>query len=504
MNNYFYFNQQLEYPVNIPYMPSEIYPEYPYADSNFVNNDQNIEENMVYTAIRKLFWGLQLDQENIGNSSWNPLGQYITPGQTVLLKPNLVRHCNPAEKDTKKGMDCLITHPSVVRCIFDYVYIALKGKGKIIIADAPVQGCDFDELLKNTGYGELFKYLCQKGTDTLLVQTADLREVTYEKNGRMVFQTDRSNLEFGSQVIDLGNSSYFYDIKGKNGLRITDYAGKDTTRHHINGHNEYKISDAVIEADVIISLPKPKSHRIAGYTAALKNMIGINARKEYIPHHRKGRNGDEYVGSHLFLKYLNSTSNDFRNWAVKNGYKGLANIFNEMGRKTGRRLNRYEPDRKKFGMWYGNDTIWRSILDINHIVYYADKHGQMKNVPQRRVINIGDMIVCGDHEGPLNPSYKKVGGILFADNPVMFDLIVVRLMGFDWHKFPTLLNAVRDKKLNCRLSLSEESDVSAVDINKVDEISIMSNDERFNKKIGDVYDQDLFHFAPTDGWEEYL
>ena len=155
-------------------------------------------------------------------------------------------------------------------------------------------------------------------------------------------------------------------------------------------------------------------------------------------------------------------------------------------------------------MWYGNDTLWRSILDINHMVYYTDKHGRMKNVPQRKVINIGDMIVCGDHEGPLHPSYKKVGGILFADNPVLFDLLVVRLMGFDWHKFPTLVNAVRDKKLNYDFFPSEESDVSAIDINKIDEISIMSNDERFNKKIKDVYDNDLFHFVPTNGWKEYL
>ena len=339
MNNFFYFNKELEYPINTPYMPSELYPEYPYADSESEDIDQNAGENMVYTAIRKLFCGLQLDQENIGNSRWNPLGKYITPGQTVLLKPNLVNHHNPAEMDKKKGMDCLITHPSIVRCIFDYVYIALKGKGKIIIADAPVQDCEFDKLLNNTGYGELFQYLHQKSSNTLIIQTADLREVIYEKNGKMASQTERNALVFSSQMIDLGNNSFFYDLKDKNRLRVSNYAGKDTTRHHRTGHNEYKISNAVIEADVIISLPKPKGHRIAGYTAALKNMIGINARKEYIPHHRKGRRGDEYVGSHLFLKLFNSTSNDFRNWALRKGCNQLAAFLNDIGRKTGRRLD---------------------------------------------------------------------------------------------------------------------------------------------------------------------
>ena len=38
---------------------------------------------------------------------------------------------------------------------------------------------------------------------------------------------------------------------------------------------EYCISEACLEADVIINLPKPKTHRKAGFTGALKNMIGV-------------------------------------------------------------------------------------------------------------------------------------------------------------------------------------------------------------------------------------
>lgn len=504
MKNYFYYNDNLKYPINAPYMPSVIYPEYPFADDYLIDIGKAEEENLVYLAVRNLFIRLQLDKLNINKSIWNPLGQYIEPGQTVLLKPNLVNHYNPAVNEIKESMDCLITHPSIVRCIFDYVYIALKGKGKVIIADAPIQNCEFDKLLENTGYGELFRYLQQKSTDEFIIQMADLREVTYVRNEGVVIQSERSNPEFGSHTIDLCNNSFFYDVKDQNRLRITNYAGSDTTRHHKKGHNEYKISDAVLDADVIISLPKPKSHRIAGYTAALKNMIGINARKEYIPHHRKGKNGDEYIGSHIILKYLNSTSNDIRNWAVKKRYNQLVDILNTIGRITGRKLDKYEPERKKFGMWYGNDTLWRSILDINHIVYYADKYGHMQSVPQRRVINIGDMVVCGDHEGPLNPSYKRVGGILFTDHPLLFDLIVVKLMGFDWQKFPLLLNAIEDEKLCCELISSKKGVKFPIERNRISELSINSNDEKYNKRIDAVCDTDLFHFVPTNGWKEYL
>ena len=55
-----------------------------------------------------------------------------------------------------------------------------------------------------------------------------------------------------------------------------------------------------LEADVIINLPKLKTHQKAGITCALKNLIGINGNKEYLPHHRIGGfelGGDCYPGS---------------------------------------------------------------------------------------------------------------------------------------------------------------------------------------------------------------
>ena len=135
--NYFNYSDNSSYPIQDLYSPEEKYPEYP------GENQGSGDKNDVYRMIREIFVNLGLDRENIGTSNWNPLGRYIDSGNTVLLKPNWVKHANPAEENMKKGMDCLITHPSVVRCIFDYVYIALKGKGKIIIADAIVFPSNF-------------------------------------------------------------------------------------------------------------------------------------------------------------------------------------------------------------------------------------------------------------------------------------------------------------------------------------------------------------------------
>ena len=44
-------------------------------------------------------------------------------------------------------------------------------------------------------------------------------------------------------------------------------------------------------------MPKPKCHRKAGMTSALKNFVGANVRKEFLPHHTMGsikEGGDEY------------------------------------------------------------------------------------------------------------------------------------------------------------------------------------------------------------------
>lgn len=486
IKNYFIWLEDSEYPRNAPYDPEIKYPEYCFDFSS--SND--VRRNDVYRMIREIFIANKMDYENINTDKWNPLGKYIRSNSTVLIKPNLVMNCNTTEKDVRKQLDCLITHPSVVRCLFDYVYIALKGKGRIIVADAPVQDCDFEKLLEESGYGELFRYFKMKETADFSVVTADLRDTVLCSDNGNIIQCKNKHNRYKSIVVDLKETSYFQEIKDKRRFRVTNYAAKDTIEHHNKGKNEYCISEVVLDADVIINIPKPKTHRIAGYTSALKNMIGVNARKEYLPHHRQGMKkdgGDECAEKHKILKYINTKGNDVKNWALKHQYDCIKNIANEFSRRIGRILDYKEENRKKFGMWYGNDTIWRTILDVNHIVYYFGKDRIMHEERQRIVLHFGDMIVCGDKEGPLHPSYKKVGGILFSDNPVEFDCCVVKLMGFDYKKFPTLANALCDEKL-C--------------VKNFEHIILHSNEEKFNRKVSDI--NISFKFEPTRGWRDYL
>src|SRR5207237_793482 len=74
------------YPSEAPYAPSEPYPERP-------SKEEKLSVfNPVYGGLRALFQDMGLDLMHFGAPEWNPLGDWIKPGQNVVLKPNLVIH----------------------------------------------------------------------------------------------------------------------------------------------------------------------------------------------------------------------------------------------------------------------------------------------------------------------------------------------------------------------------------------------------------------------------
>jgi len=77
--------------------------------------------------------------------------EFIAPGNKVVIKPNWVREKNPINPD----ITGLVTHPSVVRTVIDYCLIALQGKGRIIIGDAPIQSADIDIIKSKLQLDEL-------------------------------------------------------------------------------------------------------------------------------------------------------------------------------------------------------------------------------------------------------------------------------------------------------------------------------------------------------------
>ena len=122
-----------------PFHPHKNYPEYAFTE-------HSISPNPAYDGLRQCFRLLGLDRENYNQQTWNPLGDLIQPGNRVVIKPNFVLS-NHAEGG---NIFSIITHPSLLRAIVDYAYLALRGNGEIIIANSPQMDCNFFELLEIT------------------------------------------------------------------------------------------------------------------------------------------------------------------------------------------------------------------------------------------------------------------------------------------------------------------------------------------------------------------
>ena len=473
-----YRAKEIRYPVKeYCFRPSEVYPEYVFS------GDIAPVPNEVYDAVRNALYLLGLDSANYGNSDWNPLGELIRPGNCVLIKPNMVMDHNP----TGEGTECLYTQPSVVAAVIDYVVLALKGQGRIVIGDAPMQECKFEKLISESGYDALIEYYKKRDVDITLV---DFRELKTEKvlgtRHQIISKSDKGT------IIDLKEQSEFAGMSEEQlkRVRITNYDPSRLNSHHMPGKHEYYISNYVLEADVVINMPKPKTHRKAGVTIGLKNLVGINVRKEFLPHHTQGsavENGDEYRKKSI-LRHWAAIAYDKKNACEGNQkyfrssiYRYIAELFNVLTHAI------YKDEME--GNWHGNCTISKTIVDLNKILLYADKDGVMRDAVQRKVLNIADLIISGEKEGPVTPSPKMVGYIAAGVNSVNFDKVIGAMMGADIQRIPVLQNA--------------ENTDSKYKIAALEAPVIISNNSSIHaKRIEELQYEEKWNFVSTSGWRE--
>ena len=94
-----------------PFAPGRSYPEFAQLTPAAVDP---AEFNHVFAAVREALRTLDLDAEHYGESSWNPLGDFVSPGAVIVLKPNFIRHWNP-QAERGETVESVITHGAVVR-----------------------------------------------------------------------------------------------------------------------------------------------------------------------------------------------------------------------------------------------------------------------------------------------------------------------------------------------------------------------------------------------------
>ncbi|OGD86891.1 hypothetical protein A2164_00945, partial [Candidatus Curtissbacteria bacterium RBG_13_35_7] len=435
------------------------------------------------------------DQKNFGKSDWNPLSFLIRPGMKVVIKPNFVL----SKHSEGKNVYSIITHPSLIRAIVDYAWIALKGKGEIIIADSPQYNCNFAELIATTKLDEVCNfYNSQPG---LHVQLINLQ--SYWSKGRH-FPSQIIKLPGdpkGIMTVNLGKKSHLYTCPNPEKFYGAVYHRQETIEHHLKSRQEYELSKTIMEADVVISVPKLKVHKKVGVTLNIKGLVGICTNKNYIVHYRLGlpsEGGDQYPGGVLNSKELKIIK--FERWMYDHFLAKRMRwaeyihrfIYGFLYLKIVKNFDLEVPDKKRLldaGNWYGNDSAWRMAVDLAKIIYFFDKKGKIHKQKQRRLFSVIDGIVGGENNGPLVPNPKLSGILMAGENFWATDIVATRLMGFDWRKIK-MFSILNDISYN-------------FEFRKPKNIKVISNVRKFEKCLFDKTSRFL-SFKPHPGWKGHI
>jgi uncharacterized protein (DUF362 family) len=471
-----------EYCSQPPFSPSHGYPEYS------LEHLSSGEHNPAYEAVRGSFQLAGLDAGRFGTREWNPLGDLIHAGETVLLKPNMVHQRHPRDA---KGWRYVITHGSVIRALADYVWKAIGPRGKIILADAPQTDASFSEIARLLGLEEIQEFYRARG---LTLEVLDLRQEEWKTRGEVV--VERRKLPpnpYGAMAFDLGDASELVDHRGSGHYYGADYDAGVVNRHHSDGRHEYLIAGCAVQCDVVFSLPKWKTHKKAGITASLKNLVGVNADKNWLPHHTEGSpslGGDEHPNPDLKHRTERKMVSAVR--GLSRRVPGLGPWVHRVARRAGKQVFGDTEETIRSGNWFGNDTIWRMCLDLNKIVFYGNPDGSLRESGRenrKRHYVLVDGMLAGEGRGPMNPDPVPAGVVLFGIHPPSVDAACAYLMGFDPDKIPIVA-----RSFECsNLSLSDH---------EWHDVVLRSNFPDWDKSLPEV--SNTFHFEPHFGWKGHI
>jgi uncharacterized protein (DUF362 family) len=383
--------------------------------------------------LRQLGWG----------DAGSPLGNVISKSDRVVIKPNFVTDRNRGPW----GIEPLVTSAELVRNVTEFAL--RQSPSRVVVADAPIQSCDFGNLLKLTGLAEWSADL--QARDARYCGIADLRRTTCDIfNGVRVKSEENQPLQ-DYVLFDLGVDSLLEPVSDdRNSFRVTRYSPAAMFQTHRRGRHQYLIAKEVLDANVIINLPKLKTHKKAGVTCALKNLVGINGNKEFLPHHRVGgshNGGDCYPGRNSLKRVLElvlDRENSSDSIARARRWHMLSANLERLLRRSGDQLG-------VEGAWIGNDTVWRMSLDLNRILLYGRADGKLSDSIQRRVIHLVDAMIGGQGDGPLAPQPLYMGLLLAGENAAAIDWVGAALLGY----VPAMIPIVREAFAQTRWPLTK-------------------------------------------------
>ena len=413
----------------------------------------------------------------------------------IVLKPNWVKH----EDDPAFPISALVTDPRLIEDVIEACRARYRGSlRKISVGDVPLQTCQWERLVEQAGIDRLIAKYSDPALD-VEVRFLDLRRERFVgQSGFWVLSNADPGDPSGYREVLLDSESLLDPICTENSrFRVADYAADETSSSHRPGQHRYLVSATILEADLIINLPKMKTHQKAGITGALKNLVGINGQKAYLAHYRAGQpaqGGDEFPpGAHpavMIQSKLREKLQKRSRVAFGVARWGWRLVKAALGIQTrGTRENLGKNFYVAGGAWPGNDTIWRMVYDLNAIILRSPSQGGvLAATRQRDYFCILDAGVSGEGNGPLQPLPVPTDALIMGDNPFVVDMVMAAAMGFDYQRIPSTRH-FREFK---------DPEWSGFD---PETVRLTVNGER-RAGLGSV--PRLHSFQPPPGWEEIV
>jgi uncharacterized protein (DUF362 family) len=403
----------------------------------------------------------------------------------VVVKPNWVQH----RVESGDSWEALITSPDLVHQVVRAVATLTNGHAVISVCDAPHTHADFDAILSRGALRERLASVA-KEWPRLQLEIIDLRrERWFRQDGVVVRREVNGEDPRGYTAVDLGRWSCLYGHRGEGRFYGADYDRRVVNRHHRGERQEYLLAGTPLDADLFINLPKLKTHRKTGITAALKNLVGINGDKNWLPHHTEGSpadGGDERPA----VRWADwaETRAKALGQAVTLRAPTIGAALYRLARRRGIAVLVGDGTSIRNGNWRGNDTCWRMALDLNRALLFANRDGSLRTAAQpKRYFCIVDGIIGGEGDGPLDPEPVFSNVLIAGDNPAEVDAVAARLMGFNIEYLPIVHHAFDPHHLPIA--------ITGLDL-------VTCFDERTGTRIpvGDVQPAVSGGFRPHFGW----
>lgn len=269
----------------------------------------------------------------------------------------------------------------------DRVYINIGGVFETSLAHLSLLRVVMDYIyIATSGKAEVFVGFSPMGWSP--EKSLDLELPYSDRNFRVFMFNLPGEDPLGYTQIDLGDLSAFSSYSGNRELFSIE--GKVDT--HGSHSARYFIGSTALSSSLLITLFKPSINQRLGMAGAIASFLGLAENPSKVPIFSKGKpseGGDE----------------------CPEDEKDCSSIE---------------------GRWWGNDTLWRSVIDIARAVLFYDYDGGIRS-ESRKVLFFTDMVKY-QNESP--------GLILAAINPVALDCVITRLMGIKWLNLPLILGAI--------------------------------------------------------------